>query len=177
MTSGNKRAFAVIIILFALLEFFVFSKTKDILHNDETVEMARQVETTPEEVKKSPTLKIGETLTGSVTRIVDGDSLYVENKKLRLWGVDAPDKDEFGYNEARKKLQEIVQDQTVTCTCKDTDRHGRSMVLCTLQNGDDVGKILIESGWALDYRRHTSGYYEKAEDKAREAKRGLWAPR
>lgn len=124
-----------------------------------------------------PSMQIGETLKGRVNRVVDGDSVYVDGKKLRLWGIDAPEEDEFGYDEAKKVLREIAYGKTVTCTCADIDRHGRSVVKCTLEDGQDVGDVMVRTGWALDYRKHTKGAYEKAEDEARDAKRGLWAPR
>lgn len=122
-------------------------------------------------------MQLNETVTGKVTRVVDGDSIYVGDKKLRLWGVDAPEENDFGYEEAKSTLRNVVLNKTVTCTCRDIDRHGRSIVMCQLENGHDVGEILVRSGWALDYRKHTHGYYEKAEDTAKATGLGLWAPR
>ncbi|QUC64171.1 thermonuclease family protein [Nitrosopumilus sp. K4] len=40
-------------------------------------------------------------LTQKVTRIVDGDTLYTENAKIRLSLVDAPEVDEAGYYQAK----------------------------------------------------------------------------
>lgn len=131
----------------------------------------------PNRTEQTPSMAINETLTGKVDRVVDGDSFYLDGHKLRLWGTDAPEVDDFGYEEARKTLHALIYGKTLTCDCVDIDRHGRSIAKCKNEDGQDIGDLMIRSGWALDYRKHTHGFYEKAEDEARDNKRGLWAPR
>ncbi|NBX67265.1 MAG: hypothetical protein EBQ96_09760 [Proteobacteria bacterium] len=182
MTKKNGVIIAAVIIILSLSADLLLVQAQKYLNpapdlNSTLISTDMPAKNTGTEAKQTPSLHIGEAVTGKVTRVVDGDSLYVADKKLRLWGVDAPDKDDFGYKESRKALRELVQDKTLMCVCKELDRHGRSMAICTLENGDDIGKKLIRTGWALDYRKHTHGYYEKAEDEAKAAKRGLWAPR
>lgn len=122
-----------------------------------------------------PSMQKGDTLKGRVTRVVDGDSLYLEGRKLRVWGVDAPEVNEPGYEDAGNTLADLAMHGDITCTCVDIDRHGRSIVRCTLADGRDLADAMIRTGWAQDYRKHTHGFYEEAEADARKHRRGLWA--
>jgi endonuclease YncB( thermonuclease family) len=59
-----------------------------------------------------PPAKLADTHTdfsGRVTRIVDGDTFYVEGApvRIRLWGLDAPERREDGYDEATAALRRI----------------------------------------------------------------------
>lgn len=91
----------------------------------------------------------------AVTRIVDGDSLYLQGIKpqIRLFGVDAPERDEAGYRAATDTLRRLVESQRLRCDQVDQDRYERIIGRCFLVNGQEVNRIMIESGTAKEYCR------------------------
>ena len=130
-----------------------------------------------------------------VGRVVDGDTLRVEGRTYRLWGIDAPEliqvcqRDGQGYacgREAAAYLRMLLVPEPVigesatpgaapqlVCVPRTSDQYGRTAALCRL--GDkDLGAEMVRAGWALVFTRHSSDYAPE-EDEAREARRGLWS--
>lgn len=121
------------------------------------------------------------TVSGTAT-VVDGDTLRVDGARIRLSGIDAPELSQKcgpGKPEVRcgamaaDWLRARVQGRTLSCQVVDTDRYGRSVAVCRL-NGQDVGAALVDAGWATAYRRYSMAYVGQ-EDRARSARRGIWA--
>ena len=54
---------------------------------------------------------------GRMSRVVDGDSLHMTTHapQIRLWGVDAPERDELGFQAAMNELQRITEGQGLAC--------------------------------------------------------------
>jgi len=104
-----------------------------------------------------------ETYTGKVRFVVDGDTLHIEGHKpsIRLWGVDAPEKNEAGYSTATNMLKNLTHGQILNCQKIETDRYGRTVARCFLSNGKEVNAEMITSGTATEYRRFTKGFYSK----------------
>lgn len=98
---------------------------------------------------------------GAVARVVDGDTFYLEGVKtrIRLWGVDAPETGEPGGGEATAALATLVAGRELACEELDRDRYARIVARCLLDDGRDVGRILIESGAATEMLRFSGGYY------------------
>src|SRR5688572_8106796 len=68
----------------------------------------------------------------TVASVIDGDTIIVERggaeETVRFIGIDTPERDACGYDEARDFLVEIVLDQTVTLVPgapTDRDSYGR----------------------------------------------------
>lgn len=121
----------------------------------------------------------GETVTG-MARAIDGDSLRLGHRELRLAGIDAPElhqtcqHDDGVYpcgREARGYLDGILARAPVTCTMREKDRYGRDLALC--RQGDmDVNAALVREGQAVAY-----GRFDAEERQARGARRGVWSGR
>jgi len=103
------------------------------------------------------------TYTGKTRYIVDGDTLYIRGHKpaIRLWGVDAPEKNESGHNAATATLKRLAQGKKLTCRKITIDKYGRTVARCFLSNGKEVNAEMIASGTASEYRRYTKGFYSK----------------
>ncbi len=124
-----------------------------------------------------------ETLAGPVTEIADGDTLTVAGDRVRLHGVDAPERSQrcmasngqrYSCGEsATRHLASLVGREELRCAVIDTDRYGRKVARCMTPAGRDVGRELVRSGMAVAYRRY-SEIYVPDEDSARAARRGLW---
>ena len=105
----------------------------------------------------------GDTYTGKARYIVDGDTLYIRGHKpaIRLWGVDAPEQNESGFNAATAMLKRLAQSKKLTCRKITTDKYGRTVARCFLPNGKEVNAEMISSGTASEYRRFTKGFYSR----------------
>lgn len=125
------------------------------------------------------TLIHADILTGKVVSVTDGDTIKVltGNKtlyKIRLNGIDAPEKSQAFGKKSKANLSKLVAGRTVDVHYKKTDRYGRT--LGTIFVGKhDINLRQIEDGYAWVYRRYCkrSDYY-KAEEYARNRKLGLW---
>ncbi len=117
-------------------------------------------------------------------RVIDGDSLEVAGVSVRLFGIDAPEREQDCRDaagktyscgrSAQRALAAAIAGREVTCTPVDVDQYKRDVSVCTADNGD-LGEAMVRGGHALDYTRHSRGRYADAEREAREARRGLWA--
>ena len=114
-------------------------------------------------------------------RIVDGDTIVVNDKKIRFSGIDAPELDqECLFNEtkvycgldAKKMLIKKINNQTPKCIEEGTDRYKRILAECFV-NGESLSSFLVKNGYAFAYRKYSKKFIEN-EEFAKAAKLGLW---
>ncbi|PQA88896.1 thermonuclease family protein [Hyphococcus luteus] len=100
---------------------------------------------------------------GVVTRVVDGDTLYIKGleTRIRLWGLDAPERGKKGGYRATRMLREIAHGRHLSCREVDIDRYGRIVAQCFRPDGRDAAALMIESGAAKEYLRYSGGYYSR----------------
>lgn len=118
-------------------------------------------------------------------RVVDGDTLAVAGRTVRLFGIDAPEAgqtcDLAGKpmrcgDFATAQLRAAVARDRVSCRVKvEADRHGRPVAMCTA-GGRDLGQAMVRAGAAVAYLRY-SDRYAADEAQARADRRGLWQAR
>ena len=107
-------------------------------------------------------------------RIIDGDTIEINHQRIRLWGIDAPERDQPGGAQATAYLQRMTFNESVNCNPRDTDRYHRIVAKCSAI-GHDVGGILVANGLAIDYTRYSHGFYRDEENATRQEKLGIWA--
>lgn len=96
-------------------------------------------------------------------RIIDGDTLAIEGKNIRLWGIDAPEmKHPYG-PEAKQALVALTRDVVIAVHVTGSDRYGRWVAICTLPDGRDLAAELVKMGLALDWPRYSGGAYGRYE--------------
>jgi|GEM_PF-793623 len=118
-------------------------------------------------------------------RIIDGDSLRVDGREIRLFGIDAPEavqmcKTATGApwpcgRAAAQALRRLIAGAQVRCRMMDEDRYGRAVAVCRAGKRD-LGAALVLAGLALAYRDHSLRYVGE-ERTAKAARRGLWQGR
>ena len=124
-------------------------------------------------------------LSGTVVRISDGDTVTILDNskrmhKIRLTGIDAPEKSQPFGDASRKSLAEMIFQKSVEVTFTKYDRYGR--ILGKIEsNGVDICLEQIRRGLAWHYKHYANEQptedrlaYAKAEEDARLAKLGLW---
>ncbi|HCM3757163.1 TPA: thermonuclease family protein [Salmonella enterica subsp. enterica serovar London] len=121
------------------------------------------------------------TLTGRGVRVIDGDTVVVltapaTEVRIRLAGIDAPEKGQPFRQRARQFLASRVAGRVVEISGDSRDRYGRT--LGTLwADGRDINAELVCSGMAWAYRVRSpepNPAYLQCENTAREQKKGLW---
>ncbi len=123
-----------------------------------------------------PTLEFS----GRVVEIVDGDTIGVMHEgravRLRLYGIDAPERRQAYGRVAQNYLGELIFKQTVRVVVRDHDRYGRQVAEVYL-NGQSVNQEMVHAGLAWWFRRYAprDTVLRDLEEQAREAGRGLWA--
>ncbi|MFN3785963.1 MAG: thermonuclease family protein [Thiothrix sp.] len=122
---------------------------------------------------------------GKVVSVSDGDTVTVlgSNKqqyKIRLQGIDAPEKTQPFGQKCKEDLLTRAVNLDGTVEAKKLDRYGR-IVGKVRVNGTDIALEQIKAGCAwyyADYAKELSvadrEAYTAAEKAARKAKRGLW---
>lgn len=116
---------------------------------------------------------------GKVVRIVDGDTLDVlysqQAQRVRLYGVDAPEKSQPFGSRARQFTAGLVFGHTVTVRDKGRDRYGRALAEITRSDGRSLNRELVANGFAWHYKHYSSDLnLAQIEEIARKQKRGLW---
>ena len=118
---------------------------------------------------------------GKVTRVSDGDSLWVrpadggQPVKLRIQGIDAPEICQDGGQAARKALAGRILGRTVQLHTHGQDDYGRALATVSL-DGEDMGGWMVAQGHAWAYRQG-AGDYLALQARAQSAARGLFADR
>jgi endonuclease YncB( thermonuclease family) len=125
------------------------------------------------------------TLQGMVVHVADGDTLTVlddqkTQHKIRLQGIDAPEKSQPFGQKSKQSLSHLVHSQIVTVEFQKKDKYGRT-VGKVLLNGTDVCLEQIKLGMAWHYKQYQSEQskedrdtYAQAELTARTQAVGLW---
>jgi micrococcal nuclease len=127
-------------------------------------------------VRQDSVLVAEEVFGGTVTRVEDGDSVFVktptEHAVVHLAGVDAPELSQAGGPEAKKFLSDLVLGKSVTVRLQSVlERSARIEAA-----GSDVSAVLIRRGMAWHCPRYTDDReLTAAEAEARASKRGLWS--
>lgn len=116
-----------------------------------------------------------------VVGIADGDTITVltnqnEQVKIRLYGIDCPEKKQAFGTKARQFIADLVFNKAVSIQPIQRDRYGRLVAKVYVDNRD-VGLTMIEYGYAWWYQQYAKKAtdYKQAQAKARRQQLGLWA--
>jgi len=125
-------------------------------------------------------------IAGVVVGVTDGDTVKVLDKrkvlhKIRLAGIDAPEKRMRYGQRAKQRLSDMVYRRSVIVVARNKDRYGRTIGKIVV-DGRDANLAMIEAGLAWHYKRYSKQQspgdrirYAQAETNARRQGVGLWA--
>ena len=114
-----------------------------------------------------------------VTRIIDGDTIVLnDSSKIRLYGIDCPERGQPGEVEATQATSQLVTGQTVRIEEMYTDRYGRTVAIVFLESGKGLQELLLQKGMAWVAPRYCKrpecAYWKGLEQSARLARIGIW---
>ncbi len=123
-----------------------------------------------------------------LAKVIDGDTIVINDTRIRFTGSDAPESYFFGKtqtcldangiewecgNAATLKLKQLINNQIVRCTDEGQDRYGRTLGICYVDEVD-LQAEMVKSGMAIAYLRY-SRRYENEQNYAKKVKAGMWA--
>jgi endonuclease YncB( thermonuclease family) len=125
------------------------------------------------------------TIEGRVVRVSDGDTVTVldglhAQHRIRLAGIDAPEKAQPYGDASTRHLSEMVFGASVTVEYEKHDRYGR-IVGKIMKDGHDASLEQLRVGLAWHYKQYQReqtradrGAYADVEHEAQQAHVGLW---
>lgn len=125
-------------------------------------------------------------LSGKVVSVADGDTITVldadkKQHKIRMAGIDAPEKAQPFGTAAKKYLSDLVASKDVCIDWSKEDKYQRK-VGKVLLDGEDVDLKMVSAGLAWHYKKYQDEQspadrdsYAAAHDKAQAAGIGLWS--
>ena len=111
-----------------------------------------------------------------VVKISDGDTITVlsgkEQTKVRLYGIDAPEKKQDYGQRSKQFLASLIAGQVVEVEPKGKDRYKRTLGIIHFK-GQGINAQMVLNGYAWAYVKYSRIYVDQ-EKTSRENKRGLW---
>ena len=126
-----------------------------------------------------------------IAKVIDGDTLRIDKKKIRLFGIDAPEKKQqcrrsslsisfltFGKDYpcgqiSADRLRKKINDKLVICKYSSKDRYKRFIAECFL-NKTNINAWMVRTGHAVAYKKYSKKYVAQ-ENIAKKRKLGLWS--
>lgn len=136
------------------------------------------------------------TITGTVTKVIDGDSIHITTQeqarlKVRLYGIDAPEADRIDHHtgqvskpgqpygeESWKALESKIMGEKVRMDVLDIDKYKRLVGMVWLDDRN-IDLEMVREGYAEAFIEYLKPPYRsqflEAEQEARSLKRGIWS--
>ena len=123
-------------------------------------------------------------------KVVDGDTIKINSKKIRLYGIDAPEKkqkckktyltisfmsftkDYMCGEVSTEKLIKKINKQKLNCNILDVDRYKRLIGECFKRN-INLNSWMVSNGYAVAYTKYSKKYVSD-EINAKNNKLGIW---
>ena len=123
--------------------------------------------------------------------VIDGDTIKINNHKIRLYGIDAPENNQIcskpwlslnviTFNKdyecglkTTSLLKKFVKNEIIVCKKKSVDRYNRVVAIC-FKKRRDINSWLVRNGLAVAYTKYSKKYIINEND-AKKEKKGLWA--
>jgi endonuclease YncB( thermonuclease family) len=114
---------------------------------------------------------------GKILSVTDGDTFVMQlkevNIRVRLEGIDAPEKKQLFSQESKAFLEKYLHEE---CRLQKTgiDRFGRTLGVLWV-NGVNINLLMVKEGYAWHFKKYSKDKsLEEAEADARKSKKGLW---
>ena len=120
--------------------------------------------------------------------VVDGDTIKINEKKIRFGGIDAPEsyfkgkkqtciednKEVFCGQISKNKLKEKIGSNSLNCKIeKNKDKYKRLIGECFIKD-ESLSVFMVRNGYAFDWPRYSKGKFAKNQEHAKINKLGFW---
>lgn len=117
---------------------------------------------------------------GFVSHVVDGDTydILIEGKELRIRmdGIDAPEKGQDFYKKSKEYLGQICKDRKIRVEISKKDRWGRYIAKSYNEENQELGHLLVQEGLAWHFKKYSDdSTLARLEMEAFQNKRGIWS--
>ena len=115
----------------------------------------------------------------TLIKVSDGDTITVRGKdgekKIRFYGVDAPESSQSYGTESKKFLTDNISGKKLKIKKISVDRYSREVSIVYAENVN-INEFMLKEGYAWWYRDYAKdeAVYEALEREARNSKKGLW---
>ena len=122
--------------------------------------------------------------------VIDGDTIKINGTKIRLFGIDAPEKKQLckkvfldinlisfkkKYNcgeISTHKLKKLIKNENINCIINGEDFFKRKIGIC-FRNKLDINSWMVRTGLAVAYIKYSKKYYQD-QIQAKDEGLGLW---
>ena len=123
-------------------------------------------------------------------QVVDGDTIKIDKNKIRLYGIDAPEKKQqcqkpwlsisfLTLNKnyqcgkiSSNKLKVKINNKLIMCKSTNKDRYNRFIAEC-YKDKININKWMVSNGYAVAYKKYSKKFVTQ-ENIAKKEKLGLW---
>ena len=191
--AGNEKLIAAIITVLLAIFGFAYngvnsksSKKRAKTTNSKKSTAARSTKNNSLNAKvvQNPTILKGY----QAVKVSDGDTLNVQKvengkfvgevMKIRMFGIDAPEKSQDYGSESKQALEKMVNGKTLEIEEKNRDRYGRTVAVVYV-NGKNVNEEMVKNGnawWYQEYDKKDTKM-QAYQENAKKNKLGLFGKR
>jgi len=126
-----------------------------------------------------------------IAKVTDGDTIQIDKKKIRLLGIDAPEKKQqcsktwlsvslISFSKdypcgqiSTDKLKKKINNKLIICKWSNKDRYKRYIAEC-FKDKTSVNAWMVRNGYAVAYRKYSKKFVSQ-EIFAKNEKLGLWS--
>ena len=130
-----------------------------------------------------------------IAKVIDGDTIKIDGKRIRLNGIDAPETKQECKNQrgiyncglvSKVFLENLILSKSILCLYEQLDRYKRILGTCyTVENikfkkkltsvlGKNINSEMVSNGQAVAYRKYSKDYIDD-EEIAKNKKIGIWS--
>lgn len=175
---------AAIVVITMFMLFGMFNKNGKRVENNDKKNNAEifQNKKTKERKVANPEISDGY----QVLKVSDGDTISIQKVdngkfvgeilKIRMYGMDAPEKSQDYGPESRQALEKLVAGKTLSIEIKNKDRYGRTVAI-VYANGKNVNEEMVKTGnawWYQEYAKKDT-QFEEYQKNAMKKKLGLFS--
>ena len=125
-----------------------------------------------------------------IPKVIDGDTIIIKSNKIRLFGIDAPEKKQvckkiyltiFFLNFHKEypcgkvatiKLEKKINNKEIVCKSVGKDKYQRLIAEC-FKNKTNLNAWMVKNGYAVAYRKYSKKFISQ-EIEAKNDRLGLW---
>ena len=126
-----------------------------------------------------------------IAKVTDGDTIQIKGKKIRFFGIDAPEKKQqckkpwltisfISFSKdypcgqiSTDKLKKKINNKLLICKWSNKDRYKRFIAEC-FKDKTNVNAWMVRNGYAVAYRKYSKKFVSQ-EIFAKKEKLGLWS--